>query len=417
MHTFRHSVMFKLLVAGCALAPITALAQGKITTPAQQKLGHFKTADGMYGFTLDRSGATAKLQIDGDKAIYELTMEEDRKHGTLEGYKFYSPDGKLRLYISSGGSIKYFRNADAHWVTFDKDVKALPAATVKGKPVKEVPAYEKLSKELDAISVRKKFPAMTANDASNLAKVTEAFNNAPAAMYMRYKAPADGWGANYVIAPVDGAGYGRNEYVTDEAETKRHKKLAKYGAIIRGFSNPDMPQAGHVIVDRAENNKVALADGMPGLVWEVVDTTTAVFVSLDGARYTMSLTGATPLLEKGAGPDTAWPKKVADPYLDYSMISSLAKAGAVPKATVEGLEKIDLEWTQCTAKGWPKVIAKYDTGKMSVAQMKTAINNMHKACNKALDKYETAIVKVIEERLKARTDLLTAATAKAKAAK
>ncbi len=104
----------------------------KPATQAQVKIGHFVTADGMHGFVLDRSGAKAKLKVDGDKEIWELTMSEDRTSGQLRGYLFVSSDGARRLYISTGGWLTYYQGGDEHQVTLDKAAPALGVATRKG---------------------------------------------------------------------------------------------------------------------------------------------------------------------------------------------------------------------------------------------------------------------------------------------
>ncbi len=391
----------------------------KPATQAQVKIGHFVTADGMHGFVLDRSGATAKLQVDGEKDIWDLTMEEDRKHGELRGYLFVSNDGKRRLYISTRGYLTYYKGPDEHQVTLDKEVKALGAATKKGKYVPEVPAYEKLANELKPLTVRAKFK-MAPNDASNLAKVTEAFEKADATMFFRYKDPGkDGWGASMVVTPSDvsGSAYGGNDYSTDEVELKRHKKIAKHGGVIYGYSGPETPQGNHIKVSKKVTGG-RLADNTAGLLWDI-DGTTAVFVSLDGGRYEVNLNQGSsvtaPVILKGAGPDSAWPKPVTDTFLDMTEISQLEKAGAVPATTMPEIEKVDNEWTACAAKGWAGAQKKFDTGKMNQGQVKAEIKKLHTACNKHIDKFETIIVKFIEDRAKARAAVFAKASARAKA--
>lgn len=390
----------------------------KPATQAQVKIGHFVTADGMHGFVLDRSGAKAKMQIDGEKDIVELTMEEDRERGELRGYRFVTPDNKRRLYISTHGSLTYYRGSDEHRVTLDKEVKALGAATKKGAPVREVPAYEKLAAELEPNTVLAKFPKLTANDASNLTKVTEVFEKADAAMFVRYKHPGkDGWVARMVVTPsnVSGVGFGGNDYVTDEDELKRHKKLAKHGGLIHGYSSPETPQGNHIKMSQKVTGE--LADNTPGILWDI-DGTTAVFVSLDGGRYEINLNQGSSVtvapVVKGAGPDASWPKPATDTYLDMTMISQLEKSGAVPATTMTQLEKIDGEWTACADKGWKAATKKFDAGKMSTAQIKAEIKRLHTACNKHIDKFETVVVKFLEERAKARTAVFAKASARAK---
>lgn len=393
--------------------------EGKAMTQAQLKLGHFASADGMHGFVLDRTGAKAKLQVDGETDIVELTMEEDRdRDGDLSGYRFVDPSNKRRVYITKGGALLYFKGSDEHWVTFDKEVSPLGKATVSGAPVKEVPAYEKVVAELKPLSVRVKFPAFTALDASNLAKVAEAYGKADASMFVHYIKPDKndgGWVSHMQVADSSarGTSYGAGDYATDEDEDKRHAKLAKHGGVVRGYSSPERAQGNHIIIRRAEGSSDELVDKMPGLLWEL-DGTTAVFVSFDGGRYTVDLSQKAVPIGRGAGPEGRWPKPATDTYADIEAVSSLAAAKAVPSTTYEELEKIDLAWNACVVKGWKGAQAKIDTGKLSVGQVKAEILKLHKGCNKNLDQFETTIVKFIDDRTKERVALFGTASARAK---
>ena len=389
---------------------------GKAMTQAQLKLGHFVTADGMHGFVLDRTGPKAKLQVDGEKDIIELTMEEDRERGELRGYKFVGPDNKRRIYITRGGGLLYFKGGDEHWVSFDKETEPLGKPTIAGAPVKEVPAYEKVVAELKPLTVRVKFSKFTALDSSNLAKVAEAYGMAEAAMFVHYVKPdKDGWVARMNVADdsARGTSYGAGDYATDEDEDKRHAKLAKHGGVIRGFSSPERAQGNHIIIRRAEGSSDELLDKMPGLLWEI-DGTRAVFVSLDGGRYSVDLSQKANPIGRGAGPESGWPKPATDTFADITMVSTLAAAKAVPSKTYEDLEKIDVEWNNCVVKGWKGAQAKIDTGKLSVGQVKAEIKKLHTACNKHIDKFEATIVKFTEDRTKERTALFATASARAK---
>jgi hypothetical protein len=394
----------------------SAKAGGKAMTPAQLKLGHFVTADGMHGFVLDRTGAKARLQVDGDKDIVELTMEEDRDGGELRGYKLVDPSNQRRVYITRGGALLFFQGGDEHWVSFDKDAEPLGKPTVAGAPVKEVPAYQKLVAQLQPLTVRAKLPRFTSLDASNLAKVTEAYGVAEASMFVHYVKPdKDGWAARMQATDdsVRGFSYGAGDFATDEEEDARHTRLAKHGAVIRGYSSPDRAQGNHIIVREAESGTGLLQDKMPGLLWEI-DGTRAVFVSLDGGRYSVDLSQKDNPIGRGAGPEASWPKPATDTYADISMVSALAEAKAVPSKTVEELEKIDGEWNKCVVKGWKGAQAKIDTGKLSVGQIKAEILKLHKGCNKHIDQFESVIVKFIEERTAARMTVFAAASARAK---
>lgn len=399
--------------------PPVAEGEVRVATTAQLKLGHFTTADGMHGFVLDRTGAAARLKLDGAADIIELTMEEDRERGgELRGYRFVDPENKQRIYITTGGGLIYFHGGDEFRVTFDRDAQPLGSPTVAGKPAKPTPLYEKRGAALAPIAVRTRFSTFTTLDASKLDKVAEAFDKADASMFVRYKDPGkDGWRAYLTVTPseINGIGYGAQDYATDDDEDKRHTKLAKHGAIIRGYSSPESMQGNHVIVRKADNTSLTLQDGMPGLIWEV-NGTTAVFVAIDGGRYHVDISQEAEAIEKGAGPDSKWPKPAADTYADLTMISALAKAGAGGDQVVAEIEKVDGEWNACVVKGWKGAQAKIDTGKLSVGQIKAEIKKLHKGCNKHMDAMETVIVRWIEARTKARLDVHAKAAVKAKAA-
>lgn len=396
----------------------TAEPTAKATTDAQLKLAHFRTADGMVGFTLDRSGEPLKLQMDGEKDIIELTQKEERdQRGELVGYKLLDPSNKPRILISVGGSITLVRGKDELPVTSDKGAAPLGAPTIAGKAVEkpaEPSAAEKLAAELAKVSVRVKMPEMKSEDVANLAKVEAAFAKADASMFVRYKKPdSNGWPARSEVVPsqFSGMAYGGGDFATDEDEAARHKALAKHGGRMIGVSSPERDMGNHILVRRIDKEKKdELADKTPGILWEI-DGTRAAFVTFDGARYSVDLNqgGSTSVpIERGAGPEAGWPAALQDTYGDITYFSSLAKAGALPQKTVDDLDAIDQEWNGCVAKAWkPKRIAQ------NVNFPAEAVK-IHKSCNKFLDKFETALVKLIDERVKARKALHDKAVAKAK---
>ncbi len=193
------------LACGGSPSPTTsptpaAEASAKPATDAQLELAHFTTADGMAGFTLDRSTSTIKLQIDGEKDVIELTQQEERDpRGELLGYRFVDPSDVVRVSISTYGSVVFHRGKDKLPASSDKAATALGEPTVKGPPVKKAeppPAYAELAAKLRAASVRVKMPEMSAKDAADLTKIEAAIAKADASMFVRYRKPdANGWGA------------------------------------------------------------------------------------------------------------------------------------------------------------------------------------------------------------------------------
>jgi len=396
-------------------------SQTKPMTQAQPKLGHFTTPDGMHGFVLDRTAAKAKLQIDGSADIIELTMEEDREFGALRGYTFVGPDNTKRIHLTTGGSLVYFKDGDQFSAFRDRDVKPLGKPTVAGAPVKEPDISDTRGAALAAITVRKRFPAFTSNDSANLVKVAEAFDKADTSMIVRYKDPGkDGWRANLQVAPSNIAGvtYSPNAFGTDEDQMKRHIKLAKHGATLRGFSSPETPRGNHIIVSARDDTNLKLKDGMPGLMWEV-DSTQAVFVAIDGGRYIVDISQENHPIAKGAGPEAGWPKPATDTFADMSMISAIAKAGGGGDKVIGELEKIDDAWNACVVKGWKTAAAKLEKVeplRLTVAEVKSQIKTVHNGCVKHLEAFESVIVKWIDERAKSRLALHAKAAAKARLA-
>lgn len=385
-------------------------------TPAQIKLAHFKSADGMHGFVLDRSGDPIKYKVDGKDDIVELTQDEDRNRGDLQGYWLTAPDGSRPLYISVGGAIRYFHGRDELPVLPDKKADALGAPTIKGKYVPPKPAYEATVERLKAVSVRVKNPAMKPEDSAKLDKIGEAIAAATADMFVHYVSRGqDSWLPRPVPVPdaFSGIEYGAVAHTTDEKWDPSAKKgLVKWGGKLKGFSHA-RSQGNHMQVMKMAGYPPKLAEGTPGLVWEV-DGTTAVLVTLDGGRYTVDLSAADKgqTLEPGAGPEAKWPAPLQAALLDVHWVSSYAKAGAMPKSAIEALEKLDDEWNTCAQKTWKGADRKIDTRAFTEADRKDWEAKVEKTCKKSVDAQEKLFLKLIEERVKERTALYDKAKAR-----
>ena len=407
-----------VLLAACGGAPPspTATPTDARQTDAQRDVAHFRTADGLYGFVLDRTATTAKIQIDGETAIVELTQKEQRSDsGELLGYRLVDPTNTDRLAISLGGSITYLRGKDRLPVTSDKPATPLGAATLSGPPVekpRDPAAYEKLAAALETISVRKKMPELKPEDSANLAKIEAAFAKADASMFVRYKKPGPNGSvgrAEAVPSSFAGFGYSPGDFGTDDDEANRHKLALKHGMKLIGMSLPESDHANHILVRRSDKRD-ELADKTPGLIWEI-DGSRAVFITFDGARYIVDLsqTSADMVpIERGAGPEAGWPAPLQDTFADITYVSSLVKAGAHPQTTVDELEAIDKEWNACVVKGWKPLRIARDVNVRGEAV------KIHKACQKSIDKLETALVKFIDERAALRKALHEKAVARAK---
>ena len=384
-------------------------------TQGQVKLAHYATGDGLAGFVLDRTATPAKLQIDGEQDIIELTLEEERKGGELTGHYLVAPDGRRHLFLGTEGSITWYRGRDEARVNSDRAAAALPAATVTGTYVRPRPAYEAVVADLAKIAVRSKNKDARSEDASDLAKIEKALLAADAAMFVRFQSRgATSFLPRIQPAPanISGLGYGRSDFVTAEDEAKRHTRLAKLGGVVLGYSMP-RSQGNHIIVEAVSGQEHALVDGTPGIIWET-DESSATFVALDGGRYHVSLVDADtgPTIVRGAGLESAWPKPAQDAFFDVTFLSALAKVGVVPQKTVDEVTAADDEWNTCAQRTWKGADAAIDSGKATVAVLKDWAKKVTKACRKSLDKQETLMVAAIEARAKQRRDLFERAKAR-----
>jgi len=418
------SLLCLLALAACAPpapAPATpppassAPPAGTAATSGQVKLGHFTTADGMHGFVLDRTGEKPKIREDGSKDIVELTVKEERQRGELAGYQMIGPDGVQHLFLSVGGGLRWFKGGkDALPVTKDKDAEALGEATQKGEYQKPKPAYEAFVAEVKGLSVVAKLQGFKPEEASVLARVGEAFQKAEAPMFMHYTGRGDTSFLPKLKATPDsvsGIGYGGSQFGTGEELDKKYAKLGALGVRLWGNHQPN--HAGNHVLTR-ETKDSRLAEGMPGLVWDVQDTT-AVFVSLDGGRYEVPLHNVDkgPTLVKGAGPEAKWPAPAQDSYADISMISALAKVGGAPQKVVDELVAADDEWNKCAQKVWKEAEKRIDSGKMDLAAMKDHARKVEKSCVKSIDKMDATLLAYIEGRQKERKELFEKSKARA----
>jgi hypothetical protein len=396
-------------------------------TQGQLIVAHYTTPDGMKGLVLDRTGGKFAVRLDGDDAIIQLTPEEDRHGGELRGHFLVTPDNRRMLYLSAYGGLTLFTDSDELHLLSDKAANPLGKPTVAGPPVKEKLKYELLGEELAAISVRVKNPALTSADASNLAKVAEALRAATPDMLVRYRAhegnspPSIEW----TTSDVHGVGFGGGSSQSEEKWDRSKPGLARYGAVIKGYSEPDS-RGNHLFVQVMEGYPPPLADGTPGLVWEV-DSTTVVFVTPDGARYNVdcgssAVDNGAPI-EKGAGAPTGWPAPLQHSLVGITEVTALAKAGAVPTRVGDDLLAIDDEWNTCAQKVWKR--AKKDIDRLKTADIDWSTRSgraeallekwsgtVRKDCRPAASKLEKSLVQFIEDRNKERQSLFEAARAR-----
>lgn len=389
---------------------------------------HYVTGDKLVGLVVDRSDGKIKVRVDGTTDVIELTPEEDRHGGELRGHFLTTPEDKHMMYLDTGGGLTYYKGRDELRMQRDHSTDPLPAATLAGPPVKKKLPYQILDEQLDAISVRKKLPQYTALDASNLAKVSAAFDQVDASMVVHYVLrDPNGWLPHNVFTPqnVSGTSFGGGAWQTDELWDRNKKGLAKYGGSVKGYSEYESI-GNHLFVQTMKGYPAPLANGTPGIVWEM-DSTTAVFIAFDGARYTVdvghqSVEKGAPI-EMGPGPMASWPPPLQHSLMGIPEITALAKAGAIPQKTGDDLLLIDDEWNKCAQKTW--ATAKPEIDKLKATDMNWStragrgeqlhekwVENVRAKCKPTTEKLEKAVVAVIEARDKERLAIFEKAKTK-----
>ncbi len=396
-------------------------------TQGQLKCAHYASGDGVIGLVLDRTGDHPKVKVDGDKDTIELTMEEDRHFGERRGWFLKRPDGRNMMYLTVGGGLSFYKGADEFYLNSDRKADPLGAPTVAGQYAEPTPDWKVAGDKLTPLAVRTKFTQFKAEDSANLARIADALGLATADMFVHYASHGDKNSSPYrrlVPQSFDGVSFGGVGYTSDDTWDPKGAGLAKYGGKNEGFSHYDTPRGNHMQVMTLSGYKPALAEGTPGLVWQV-DGTTAVLVTLDGDRYELSPTQ----LDPGAGSPASWPPTAQDALLDVHDVSSLVKAGAMSQKAVDDLMAADQDWTKCAAGVWAPVTKAVDQNTVVAPQGNFLVMNapfteaMRKdfeqkartSCSAIIKKQEAMLVKLADARLKDRLALLDKAKARLQA--
>lgn len=397
-------------------------ADGNEESHPPLKLGHFGSADGSIGFVLDLTSEPPKLQHDKSKDVIELTRREDRHGQTIQGHFMHDPSGKIVLYISTYGGVKYHGDGNGLPVARDADAKPLGAPTVKGQWVPPKSSYDLASEKYTPISVVAKL-GMKVEDSGDLTKVAAAIDKADASMLVHYVWTAEG-GARYKPASgkVGDTDYGSaGYYPSADKWTAASKGLAAHGAKVEA-------QNGRPKVHLLKDYKKELPPNTPGLVWNV-DGATVVFVTLDGGRYHLDISGNSMTsnggepLKAGLPAVSAWPDPIQHALIteedlrlfdkakintgtasaDYDKASEgyvgcVAKLNKEEEAEVEKLEQANMDWS--TRSGKIKAVnKKYD----AMAADK---------CGSHLAAAEATILKLVNSRIAERTKIYAKAKAK-----
>jgi hypothetical protein len=349
--------MPRTLLLGLTLAGIVAPARG---VPPKWQLGHWVSADGMVGYTIDRTGAKAKVRADGSREILELTSQEDRdRQDKLLGYRFLAPDGSRLLYLSPEGRWSALRGKDELPLQRDAGASPLPAATRTGTPAAapERPASERLAAQLRAVAVRGRWTEYGPEDSGNLDKVAQVLARVEPAMLVTYLADpsrSPHW------EPAS-ARIGLNEYSglsgfypANRPWDPKRGGLERFGGILAGASSYGS-RNNHLQLRQPEGWPPALAEHTPGIVWEL-DGASVVFVTLDGGRYRIDLgsgeRASRPVFAPGLAPLPQWPAPLQHSLLGPEQVDFLARAGILPLKTCQDLQALDAGWDACVQQAW-----------------------------------------------------------------
>jgi len=355
------------------------------------------------------------------------------------------PDGKHWLFLGKGGDLGYIKpeararasldNLRGIAVSISQDAKADPlgAPTQKGvaTPPPEKTLYDLARERLVAIAVLTKWKQFKPEDSGNLAKVGEAIQQADASMFVRVTAKGAehaAWApaSEYIGGVHQGLGGRVGGYPADEPWDKaKGAGIQKYGGILKG--HPQYASPSRLRLHTMKGWPQPLAANTPGIVW-MLDSSTIVFVSLDGGRYELSLPndiekdGAP--IEGGLGPQSSWPPPLQHSLVDVDSVRGFAKGNAVPQKVGADIEALDDAWFDCVNRAWSEGKKEHDAvaatqgsadqkaGKLSGIPKKYEAKAI-KDCAPDIKKLEQGLLQFIEARDKERSALYDKAKARA----
>lgn len=377
-------------------------------TQAQLPVAHYATGDGNVGFVLDRTREPARIRMDGEKDVIELTKVEQRDPNYRKGFDYLAPDGTKMLFISVGGDIQVFTGRDSFWVNSDKKAEPLGNATVAGQYVAKKTAKQSATEAVAQKSVVTKL-SMKPEDSENLAKVGSAIASAPKELFVRLT-PEGASSAKWT--PNGTHSYSTSSY-GESTWDKTKTGYAKYGGRLVG-TTIQLGAPNRLHTETMREFPTSPAPGTPGLVWSV-DGSLVTFVTLDGGRYVFWLPeGDKPAFEDGAGSPASWPPPLQHSLLSVQDTHDMAKVSAIPAQTAKELDALDDGWWSCINEVWKKADADIKSVERTQASMKdkygkasgiaaAAEQDAPKKCAPAKKAIEDGLVKVIEARNAERT--------------
>jgi hypothetical protein len=408
------------------------------------KLSHYSSPDGFIGIVLDRTGDNPKLRVDKSSDIIELFVEDALDRGDLIGHWMNGPDGGHWLFLGKDGELAFIKpEARARTqgrrlrdiaVPLTRDAKADPlgAPTKRGiatPPPPKTP-WDLAHDKLEAIAVIKKLPQFKPEDSGNLAKIAEALQAVDASMLVRVNdkgAAGARWApaSEYIGGVSQSLGGQVGGFPTDEPWQKdKGAGLQKYGGVLK--ERPQFGSPSRLRLHTLKGWPPPLAANTPGLIW-MLDSSKIVFVSLDGGRYELSLSGDVEKegvpIEAGLAPQASWPPPLQHALVDVDSVRGFAKGGAVPAKVGTDIEALDDAWFECVNKVWREGQKEHDTVEASQGAINEKVGRLSgipkkyeakaiKDCAPATKKLEQGLVQFIEARNAERTALYEKAKAR-----
>ncbi len=408
-------VLFAAACAGRGASPTATTADATPGEPDDRtpalRLGHYSTGDGMHGLVIDRTGERAKIRIDGDAAIIELTA---RPGDSRDTQKLVDPTGKPRLAIDERGGVVWLDHGKD--VFRDGDANALGAATVAGDaPAPKPTAWDVGTGKLAAIAVVERIEGMRPADAGDLDKVRAAIQKADRDMFVHVKSTLERDAYSPVSRWLPDGRHGDTTFGRSDRAASS-SGIGKHGGVLAPLTGAD--QSGWIEV-YGDKDLPRLAASTPGLVWDA-DGSYVSFVTLDGGRYQVEWSE----LELGLPDASTWPAPLQHTLLGNDDVDYLVRAGVLPKSVYEPIDRSNTAFRTCVQDGWKRAEAQFDAlakkdldwstraHRGKVLREKTQRELASKTCKKHLDAFEAALVKVIDERAGARKALAEAAKTK-----
>ncbi len=430
MHKWMALIVSTAALTACgASTPLTATPEGgtpsESATKGKLRLGHFSSDDAAIGFVLDRTGATPKLRMDGTVAVVQLTREVETRGPFKVGTTYWSPDGHRVLHIDRYGWATFYSEDGPVSVFRDGDHAPLGAITVAGVYTPPKSDADNRAERYGAIAVRARMSGYQPEDSGDLAKLRVVIGKADPSMFVQFVGTSSRWVPASPRIGLSEHSLGVGKYPSTKKYDPHAKGILGFGGSIE--QHTPLGERGHLSLVAADGFPKPLAQGTPGLVWEV-DGRTAVFVTLDGGRYHIDLSDEDPF---GAGlpPVAKWPKPLQHSLLDDEAIDYLAKANVLPTATKSSVLSHFVAYGDCTEAHWKtanEALDKLDV-EMAAEQLTRSDrdarfrklarqyrDSIGEACTSHAKALEAALLDQIDRRDRARLELYTAAKTRAK---